>query len=222
MRAQKYLIFTTIALLFSTTHVYAKELPNLATVKQGYVKYHDSGAYLKDQAKVIHQAMDYIDIRLKTLPKNSTKKLAIVLDIDETALSNYPFMLARDFGGTHEQIMQEINLGQDPVIEPTLKLYRYAKQNNIAVFFVTSRTPQELAATTKNLEQVGYKNWDGLYTRPLGDHEKSAAPYKIATREKIESSGYDIILSMGDQKSDLMGGHADKVFKLPNPYYFLP
>jgi hypothetical protein len=46
--------------------------------------------------------------------------------------------------------------------------------------------------------------------------------YKSATRAHIESLGYDIVANLGDQYSDLRGGHADRAFKLPNPNYFLP
>ena len=31
-----------------------------------------------------------------------------------------------------------------------------------------------------------------------------------------------IIANFGDQFSDLIGGHADKPVKLPNPTYYLP
>jgi hypothetical protein len=46
--------------------------------------------------------------------------------------------------------------------------------------------------------------------------------YKSATRAYIESQGYDIVGNFGDQFSDLIGGYADKTFKLPNPNYYLP
>jgi predicted secreted acid phosphatase len=46
--------------------------------------------------------------------------------------------------------------------------------------------------------------------------------YKSGTRAYIESRGYDIIASFGDQFSDLEGGHAEKTFKMPNPNYYLP
>ncbi len=46
--------------------------------------------------------------------------------------------------------------------------------------------------------------------------------YKSGTRAYIESQGYDIVGDFGDQFSDLEGGHADKVFKMPNPNYYLP
>jgi predicted secreted acid phosphatase len=46
--------------------------------------------------------------------------------------------------------------------------------------------------------------------------------YKSGTRAYIESLGYDIVANFGDQFSDLLGGFADKTFKMPNPNYYLP
>jgi predicted secreted acid phosphatase len=46
--------------------------------------------------------------------------------------------------------------------------------------------------------------------------------YKSGTRAYIESQGYDIVGDFGDQFSDLLGGFADKTFKMPNPNYYLP
>jgi predicted secreted acid phosphatase len=46
--------------------------------------------------------------------------------------------------------------------------------------------------------------------------------YKSGTRAYIESQGYNIVADFGDQFSDLKGGFADKVFKMPNPNYYLP
>ena len=41
-------------------------------------------------------------------------------------------------------------------------------------------------------------------------------------RKEITQQGYDIVFSIGDQQSDLVGGYSDKTYKLPNPYYFIP
>ena len=46
--------------------------------------------------------------------------------------------------------------------------------------------------------------------------------YKSATRAHIESLGYEVVANFGDQFSDLVGGSADKTFKMPNPNYYLP
>jgi len=82
---------------------------------------------------------------------------------------------------------------------------------------------------------------DGLFTKPpvgsypayLNQPQFCAAaiaanascatiPYKSGTRAYIESQGYDIVADFGDQFSDLLGGFADKTFKMPNPNYYLP
>lgn len=35
-------------------------------------------------------------------------------------------------------------------------------------------------------------------------------------------AGFRIIVNVGDQESDLAGGHAERAFKLPNPFYIIP
>jgi hypothetical protein len=46
--------------------------------------------------------------------------------------------------------------------------------------------------------------------------------YKSGARAAIEGQGYRIVANVGDQYSDLAGGHEDIGFKLANPFYFLP
>ena len=41
-------------------------------------------------------------------------------------------------------------------------------------------------------------------------------------RKKLVDQGYTIIVNIGDQMSDLDGGFAERTFKLPNPFYFIP
>ena len=50
----------------------------------------------------------------------------------------------------------------------------------------------------------------------------TTSDYKTATRQHIESEGYNIVANFGDQYSDLVGGFADHTYKMPNPNYFLP
>jgi hypothetical protein len=45
--------------------------------------------------------------------------------------------------------------------------------------------------------------------------------YKSGERGAIERDGYRIIANVGDQASDVADGHADRAFKLPNPFYFI-
>lgn len=208
-------------LMLASANSIAAEPTNLFLVKQGLKKYHDSGAYEKDLNNIDQAALSYLKKRVAQ-GNFGGKKPAIVLDIDETSLSNYQDMVALDFGGTIEEIRQDEDKGQDPAISGTLKLFQFAKSHQVAVFFVTGRFEEERSVTENNLKQAGYSGWDKLVLRDGNYRNAPASVYKSATRQSLTKQGYDIVLNMGDQLSDLKGGFADKTFKLPNPYYFIP
>jgi predicted secreted acid phosphatase len=198
----------------------AQEPINLADIKNQLIKYHDSGEYATDIKIVNHEALQYLKQRLQ-LADFQGKKPAIVLDIDETSLSNYQDMVKLNFGGTLKEIIDNEDKGSDPAIQTTLTLYQFARAHNVAVFFVTGRFEYERKATETNLEKAGYKHWDKLVLREGKYTHATAAEYKAAIRKQL-AANYDILINMGDQYSDLAGGYADKTFKLPNPYYFIP
>lgn len=216
----KKAIIALASIVFVSTNCFAKEPMNLAIAKQQVVRYHDSGEYDKDIKAVINNAMRYLTIRLSR-PFPANKKPAIILDIDETSLSNFADIQRLDFGGTIQEIRQDEDKGEDPAIKYTLKLYQFAKAHQIAVFFITGRLEEERNPTEANLKKAGYSDWNGLILRHGQYKTAPAAVYKTAMRKDITSQGYDIILNLGDQKSDLAGGYADKTFKLPNPYYLI-
>jgi hypothetical protein len=113
-------------------------------------------------------------------------------------------------------------LARNPAIEPTLQVFQKARSANVAVFFITGRPENQRAATERNLRQAGYAGYTRLFMVPNGAHFASAADFKTPVRADIERQGYTIIANMGDQASDLRGGHAEKKFLLPNPFYRVP
>src|SRR5262249_26114126 len=154
-------------------------------------------------------------------------KTAVVLDIDETSLSNWPEMQANDFGTIMTGPCDTLPAGpcgirswemkaQDPAIQQTLQIFRSAKAHGVAIFFVTERPENEENATADNLRKAGYSNWAGLRLKPLDMQTTTAADYKAPERAKIVAAGYRIIANIGDQPSDLAGGYADKTFLVPN------
>ncbi len=151
---------------------------------------------------------------------NAKGKLAIVLDIDETSLSNYSAIVADGFTfGPNSQAEATDEIGV--AIDQTREIFNDAKARGIAVFFVTGRPEAQRQVTIENLEREGYHDWAGLTLKPAGSTLTTVA-YKSGARAAIEQQGYRIIANIGDQYSDLAGGHADRAFKVPNPFYFLP
>lgn len=213
-------LFICFCLCVAFSCSYAQEPLNLFQTRQTLINYHDSGEYERDINKVVSQAKYYLMTHIKK--QSQPKKLAIVFDIDETALSSYPNMRKLNFGGTLQEIKRLEMLGQNLTIKPTLKLYQFARNNGIAVFFVSGREENERASTIRNLIKAGYKNWKGMYLKPVGAKFASISDFKAAQRAKITKLGYNVILNLGDQYSDLKGKFAGKGYKLPNPYYFIP
>ena len=60
-----------------------------------------------------------------------------MLDIDETSLSNYEGLNASNF--SQAGLVPGAVSGNDPVIAPTLDLYRFARNKGLAAFFITGR-----------------------------------------------------------------------------------
>lgn len=201
----------------------AREPVNLDFRKQEVVRYHDSGAYDVGIHEVTTEARSYLGERVAGSTGNGgSAKLALVLDIDETSLSNWASLVQLGFGGTPETIADRIELGTDPAIAETLALYRYAVTLGIPVFFITGRHEHLRAATERNLRAAGYERWEKLFMKPNDYAKKSVIPFKSGARKEIEASGYTIVVNVGDQYSDLAGGYAERIFKLPNPFYFIP
>lgn len=226
MKNTYYSIFCTIAAFLCANLASAQTLypmpENLSAHKNELIKYHDSGSYYHDISNVTQRALYYMKFRItqnNRLP--NPKRLAVVFDIDETALSNYDDMRYLNFGGTRQESDALEAQAHDSAIPYTRTLYNYAKNNGINIFFVTGRPERMRHATVTNLLKEGYNHWTDLYMRPNKCLNSSVSPYKTAMRKKITNAGYDIIFNIGDQESDLAGGYADMVFKVPDPYYLI-
>jgi acid phosphatase len=202
---------TSLSLVSDKSH----EPRNLSLCKNEVKAYVTSEQYMEDIRSVTSRAEKYIAEHMDTSKRN-----AVVLDIDETSLSNLKYELDMDFGYTSSTWKEWRWKSQSPPILPTLKFYEWVQSKKIALFFITGTTEDLREAVKANLLNVGYTSWDSLYMRPINNHEM-ASVYKPKARKEITARGYHIIASIGDQESDLVGGYAEKTFKLPNPMYIV-
>jgi acid phosphatase len=200
-------------------------LPNLGQIKLQLIAYHDcvrnSACYVSDLNRQSELAIAYLRQRVaKTTPG---EKLALVLDIDETALSNWDEERRDDFGYILRDWNDWVEEKKAPAIAGTLRLYNEALEHGVSVFFITGRTKEQEVATSDNLRAAGYHDWAGLSLRGPHPSGQTTVEYKAAEREKIIDAGFRIILNVGDQRSDLQGNpQAERSIKLPNPFYFIP
>ena len=221
---RKTLLLLLVAFLSVSSSLYA-EPENLHNVIVNLEKYHDNGTYLLEVKHAVFAAKNYLHSKFDAV--GECHKCAIMLDIDETSLSNYPAIIAwlhgvRNVGDTltAKQLKQLTHPFNDKPIKPVLGLYDYAKDNNVRVFFVTGRTENDRAGTIANLKSAGYnRGWAGLFLRQPSQAKMSATQYKSSIAAKI-SAEYNLVMAVGDQKSDLPP-QAGKGFKIPNPFYFI-
>ncbi|MCB5180471.1 hydrolase [Streptomyces sp. SMC 277] len=158
----------------------------------------DYATWQRDVAAVVDEARPHIEQRIAAARPG--EKPALVLDIDNSSLET-DFHYFWTF--------------PTPAITKVRALVQYAHSRGVAVFFVTARPGIIESLTLYNLKQVGYPV-TGLYVRDLPDLFHEVSTYKTAKRAEIEARGYTIIANIGNNHSDLVGGHAERTVKLPD------
>ena len=208
---------TTTALILALSIAQAQEPLNLGTAQTNVKTYYNSGRYERDLKVVIGKATRF----LKAAAAKPGKK-AIVFDIDDTCLSNYPIERETGFGFV-PYLWNDWAFGATaPAIQPTLGLYQLARAKGVDIFFITGRKENLRSCTEENLRRRGFGEYAALLMKPESYDKPSVIPFKSGERKKIAHQGYRILASVGDQWSDLKGGYAERIFKLPNPMYFIP
>ncbi|WP_367040605.1 HAD family acid phosphatase [Streptomyces sp. Je 1-332] len=192
--------------------------------------------YAKDLARV--QAKARKDIRKAAAHVGGHgKKPAIVLDVDDTALLSFDYEKTTNYTYDNATWDAYVKAAERPAVFGMPELVKYAKSKGVEVFFLTGLSESQRAGAVTNLARAGYDTQ--LDTTHVFTKNKTAPPaylsgcatpakwecttvqFKEGTRKHIESQGYNIVGSFGDQVSDLAGGYADKTYKLPNPTYFV-
>src|SRR6478735_7818282 len=220
-------------------------IPNIDSVKSTIRTYYgagsdgiadkDSSPYIREMKRIAASQWRYLDHAKKDAVRHH-RKPAIVFDADDTTLWTYDMEDAAMHFNFDSNLQNEwVQDERFPATPSMVDFVNRAKQKGFAIFGITGRSDTQEGATLGNLTKVGYTpfNGDNFYTKWSGTNPKPAyvtcaaascttVEYKAGTRKHIEKAlGYDIVLNVGDQWSDLQGGYADKVLKLPNPTYFL-
>jgi predicted secreted acid phosphatase len=175
---------------------------------------------------------------------------AVVFDADDTTLWTYD-MEDGAMKFVFDPVLQATWVSQHlfRAVPGMTGLVKAAKAAGCTVFGLTGRGTSQQADTIANLTEKGYVD---AASKPLftaahyftkgavtvsnsnasipsqpwvdcgSDNACSTIEYKSGTRAHIEDLGFDVVGNFGDQWSDLVGEHADHVYKLPNATYYLP
>src|ERR1039457_7001536 len=201
-----------------------ERIRNLDTFKDQLKRYYECtckcGCYAKDLDLQADRAIAFL--RHRAAHRRPDEKLGLVLDIDETTLSNYEEMVKAGFAYDSKAFNAWVETASAPAILGTLRLVKEAQRLGVSVFFLTGRPEKQRVATEQNLHSQGFDNWQRLIMRTPEQGGSTALAYKSAARAGIVAGSYRIVLNVGDQWSDLRGKpEAEYSVKYPDPFYFI-
>lgn len=204
-----------LTLFFSVTLIScsSNQLVNLRTSKDIVKEYYESGKYDEEMNEVVKDAKEKFDkVEIK---KNSV----VIFDVDETALNNYGLAKQMDFGYVYDLNKKWNEELKAPAIKETQGLYFYLLNKGFKVIFLTGRNSNEYDVTYKNLVQEGYSGFDTLITQNKEDQTLKSQGFKSKVRTELTNKGYEIVGTVGDQRTDLNGPYSGIQIKLPNYLY---
>ncbi|MFL9484237.1 5'-nucleotidase, lipoprotein e(P4) family [Chitinophagaceae bacterium LWZ2-11] len=146
------------------------------------------------------QAYNIAQLRLdQSLQQQTTKKRAVVTDIDETFLDNSPYAVHQGLQGKDYESAtwaEWTSLGRADTLAGALTFFKYAASQNVEVFYITNRDEKERPGTLKNLQHYGF---------PFADNEHLIMRQTTSskeTRRQTVSADHDIVLLLGDNLGD--------------------
>jgi acid phosphatase len=158
------------------------------------------------------QATRKLDAQLHTHPEKPT----VVLDIDETTMSNWACLdaAAFDLSGLATCVVES----KSKVFPAAKAFIKHARARKVRIAFITGAPEIVCPSRKKNLRAQGITTFT-LICRPASATGDTVVPYKSGERKKLQKAGATIVLNVGDQRSDLAGGGAKATVLLPNPIY---
>ncbi len=146
------------------------------------------------------QAYNLAELRLnESLQKPSDKPLAVITDIDETALDNSPYAIHRALQGKdfdNASWSEWVKKADADTIPGALTFFKNAAAKSVTVFYVTNRNEKEREATLRNLLKFGFPNADEEHLLTM-----TTTSGKEPRRSDIAQK-FNVVLLIGDNLGD--------------------
>ena len=174
--------------------------------------------------------------KLKELLKQpTTKPYSIVLDIDETVLSNIPFQVKMVKDGTafNPKLWDEwVQKAEATPVAGAKEFLQFADKNKVQIYYISDRTDAQVDATIKNLEAQGLpvQGRDRLMFKKEGDKSKEGRRQEVLKHTNLVMLFGDNLVDFAEfsTKSEadrdkmfeqLKAEFGDKFIIFPNPMY---
>ena len=174
--------------------------------------------------------------KLKELLKQPTNKpYSIVLDIDETVLSNIPFQVKMVKDGTafNPKLWDEwVQKAEATPVAGAKEFLQFADKNKVQIYYISDRTDAQIDATIKNVEAHGLPDQgrDHLMFKKEGDKSKEGRRQEVIKHTNLVMLFGDNLVDFAEfsTKSEedrdkmfeqLKAEFGDKFIIFPNPMY---
>jgi len=200
-----------ISMILSTAH--AAALHNLENVKNAIEFHYEQGGYAKELQQIAQE------VRARFSAPAAHAKQVIIFDIDEVALSAYPWYKERDFGMTTDWLFHCWRFKTFPATPAIKALYDHFRDLGYAIIFLTARYYEFYEPTHNNLRAEGYTEFERLITRSPEEVGMPVGAFKELARSRLVEQGYEIICCIDDNSAALQGKHVGHPVKIPNYLY---
>ena len=144
--------------------------------------------WLADTRQAMDGSRSYVGRRVE----RGGHRLAINLDIDNTALATY--------------------YAEGTAVPVVLRFAKYARGQGVTLLFNTGRERGHLAGVARSLRRVGYDVREICGRKP-GERLTHS---KQRCRRHFVAEGYTLIANVGNRPTDFAGGGYERAFRLPS------
>lgn len=153
-----------------------------------------------EAAALYHQGFNLAKERVVEFKAQAGKKpQAVVVDIDETMLSNVLFQakaIERGVGYSSEFWKEWSDLAKASALPGAVEFSKFCDSLGVDVIYVSNRKVNELDNTLRNLDSLGF-----AFARPENILLKTSTSGKEERRQSITEK-FDIIMLLGDNLND--------------------
>jgi len=158
-----------------------------------------------------YQTFNLAKLRIdEELQKKHTKPLAVVVDVDETVLSNSKYeawLIGKDKQYSKDTWSQWISDAEATALPGAAKFLNYANSRGVSIFYITNRHESTRVGTLKNIQKVGFPNANNEHLLL-----KTTTGNKTPRREIVKKD-YEIAIYMGDSLTDFTNEFAGKTIE---------
>lgn len=197
--------FLALILAFSCSHSVWAQSPLTDRLYQSVIWFKTSpeAAFLYEQCYDLAITKAYDNFK----SSRDKRPPAVILDIDETVLSNVQFEVERikeGVGYTPQNWKAWTDRAEATPLPGALRFTHWADSLGIAIYYISNRKTDELESTIGNLRQHGFPQ---VFDKHVLLREKS--DNKDERRAAIYHE-HDVILLVGDQLTDFSNALADR------------